>query len=150
MSKLLIHRNSEWHNKRRDFWIYIDEQKVDKISAGQTKVFNLDPGKHEIYAKIDWCGSEKFVVNISENKNFAIRMSGFKYGNMVLAAIFIVVLIYLLISLFLKIDLNFLLTIAGLAFLYPAYHFTFGKNKYIYISEINAEPSKKNFPQEAN
>lgn len=149
MSKLIIRRNSEWNNKGRAFWIYIDGEKVDKIADGQTKIFDLEPGKREVHAKVDWCGSEKMEIEVLENQNTAIRLSGFKYGDIVLASIFGIVLVYLLISFFLKMDFNFLLMIAGIAFLYPVYHLTFGKNKYISISEISAVPPKEIFSQEA-
>ena len=143
MSKLIIRRNSEWNNEGRIFWIYIDGEKVEKIADGQTRVFDLEPGKYEVYAKVDWCSSEKMDIEVLENQNTAIGLSGFKYGNIVLASIFGTVLIYLLISLFLKMDFNFLLIFAVIAFLYPVYYITFGKNKYISIAEISAEPPKE-------
>ncbi len=149
MSKLIIRRNSEWNNKGRSFWIYIDGEKVEKIADGQTRLFDLEPGKYEVYAKVDWCSSEKMDIEVLENQNTAIGLSGFKYGNIVLASIFGTVLIYLLISLFLKMDFNFLLIFAVIAFLYPVYYITLGKNKYISIAEISAEPPKELLLQNA-
>jgi hypothetical protein len=44
MSKLIIQRTSEYNNRLRDYGIYIDGQKVDTISNGQTKELTVNSG----------------------------------------------------------------------------------------------------------
>ena len=51
MTKIRIERNSEWNNKAREIRIYIDGKKVGTIDNGKTQEYEIESGKHEIYAK---------------------------------------------------------------------------------------------------
>ncbi|PIB25538.1 hypothetical protein [Maribacter sp. 4G9] len=135
MRKIRVERNSEWNNKARAIGIYIDGEKVGTINDGETQEYEVENGKHEIFAKIDWCRSPKIELNIAENETKTIKLSGFKYSKWILPALLGIMLFYYLGKYALNIDLNFLIWILAIGFLYPIYYITFGKNRYLILTE---------------
>ena len=135
MRKIRVERNSEWNNKARAIGIYIDGEKVGTINDGETQEYEVENLKHEIFAKIDWCRSPKIELNIAENETKTIKLSGFKYSKWILPALLGIMLFYYLGKYALNIDLNFLIWIIAIGFLYPIYYITFGKNRYLILTE---------------
>ena len=137
MTKIRIERNSEWNNKAREIGIYIDEQKVGTIKDGETQEYKVENGKHEILAKIDWCQSQKIELNITENETSTLQLSGFKYGTWILPIVSGMMLIYYFAKYALNFEVNFLIWIIAIGFLYPMYFITFGKNRYLRLTKNN-------------
>lgn len=137
MAKIRIERNSEWNNKARAIGIYINGEIAGAINDGETKEYPIENGSHEVYAKIDWCSSQKVKLNISENETVILRLTGFKYGTWILPIIFGILLLYFLGIYMLNFDMKFLIWIMGIAFLYPMYFITFGKNRYLVLTNID-------------
>ena len=135
MTKIRVERNSEWNNKARAIGIYIDEKKVGTINDGETQEYEIENGTHEIFAKIDWCRSKKIKLNITENETKTISLSGFKYSNWIFSTIIGILVFYYVVKYALNIELNFLMWVIGIGFLYPFYHITFGKNRYLILTE---------------
>lgn len=52
----------------REYQIIIDRKKAGSIKVGETKVFTLSPGRHEVRLKQDWASSEKLQVDLGENE----------------------------------------------------------------------------------
>jgi hypothetical protein len=78
MATIKIQRKHEFLNLLRDYSLFIDGQKVGKISDGQMKEISLLSGNHRIFAKID-CGRSKeneFSLVDNDIKSFVI--TGFK------------------------------------------------------------------------
>lgn len=135
MSILIIDRKSEWNNKGRKIGIYVDGKKVGSINDGETQEYEIENGTHEILAKIDWCRSQKINLNITENETKTIKLSGFKYGSWIFPIILGIMLFYYIGKYALNIDLNFLIWLSVIGFLYPTYYITFGRNSYLKLSE---------------
>lgn len=70
MSKKIVEVNriKQYANKARAIGIYINDKKVDTIRDGETKSFELDSEKNEIYVKIDWCKTKPLKINTEENE----------------------------------------------------------------------------------
>ena len=64
----------------RKYKVIIDSQLVGYISAGETKHYELLPGKHQIKLKIDWCSSKSHSFSITENSNTELQC-GAKYND---------------------------------------------------------------------
>ncbi|MFP4025678.1 MAG: hypothetical protein ACLFVR_14240, partial [Thiohalospira sp.] len=64
MGKLIISRRKEWQNRGRKFGVYIDGEKVDVIENGAIKEMELEPGKHTLKFKIDWCSSPEKEIEV--------------------------------------------------------------------------------------
>ncbi|APG65018.1 hypothetical protein LPB136_06450 [Tenacibaculum todarodis] len=137
MTKIIIERSSEWNNKAREIGIYIDREKAGTINDGETQEYEVENGKHEIFAKIDWCRSQKIELNTIEGKPTVLKLTGFKYGAWILPICTGIMSFYFLGKYALKIDLNFLIGFALIGFLYPLYYITLGKNNYLTLKNKN-------------
>lgn len=51
-------------DRGRDYRVDIDGQKVGSIKLGETKVFTVSAGAHELQLKQDWASSEKLQVDL--------------------------------------------------------------------------------------
>lgn len=131
MGKLIIKRSYEWNNRRRKFRLYIDGDSVGTISNGEIKEFNLEPGKHQLVAKIDWCQSNLLDFDLQESESRAVKLSGFKYGKLIAPLVLVGFIgANLLDGLF---DLTTLVAVGLSPFLYPIYFITFGRKRYLRI-----------------
>lgn len=73
MYKITIVRTSQYVNGMREYGIYLDGQKVNVISDGETKAIEVSDGSHEIYLKIDWYKSQKLNINLSEGQELKLK-----------------------------------------------------------------------------
>ena len=76
MTKIIINRASEYSNKVRNIKILLDGTEIGKIKDGESKTFPIQPGKHQLKAKIDWCSSNEITLNILEGKVKKISLNG--------------------------------------------------------------------------
>jgi hypothetical protein len=136
MAKLRIERSSELNNKARDFGLYVNGDKIGTISNGETKEFDLKPGKHQLMAKIDWCQSQTLEFDLPEDKTQTVRLTGFKYGNVIIPFFALIFLSYYVLKVAFNIDLFFLIFVGLAVFLYPMYFITLGRKRYIRINEL--------------
>ena len=81
MAKMTIERSSEWINKFRDIGIYLDGKKLDVIANGEIKSFDLSPGRHSIYSKIDWITSRELTFDIDEVRGKTFVLKSFANGS---------------------------------------------------------------------
>jgi hypothetical protein len=65
MGTLRIRRVDESINMLRAYKILVNGQPVGKVDNGGVVDFTLAPGTHEVSAKIDWCSSPAFPVNVA-------------------------------------------------------------------------------------
>ena len=143
MARIIIERSSEWNNRVRKIGIYIDGEKVGTINNGEKKEYEVEFGKHEVYAKIDWCYSQKIELNINENETTELKLTGFKYGSSILPIMLGFLATYYLLTLIFDIKLIHIVWVPVIVLLYPTYFITFGKNRYLILTEKN----KKNVLQ---
>ncbi len=136
MPKLIIKRTSELNNKSRDFGLYVNGDKIGVIKNGETKVFDLETGKHQIVAKIDWCQSRKLNLEFQKNETRTIELSGFKYANLIIPLIAAMFLGHFVLKFVFGIDLVILIFAGLVVFLYPIYFITFGRKRYIILNEL--------------
>jgi len=62
---IMIRRTSQYVNRLRQINIFIDDQKVGGVANGESKAFEVTPGQHSVFAKIDWCKAPAIEVAIS-------------------------------------------------------------------------------------
>ena len=135
MSKITVTRSNEWNNRLRQYTLYLDGEKLGTIANGEIKTFDVPPGTYHLKAKIDWCGSREVEFSITSGQMKYFRLSGFKYGNLLLPVTLGLLLF------------NFLTqSIAGLrhflwflvpVFLVLAYYLTIGRNDYLRIQSTD-------------
>ncbi len=64
MNSIKISRDSGYADRIRDYKVICNSEVIGKIRNGETKVFEIAEGQHELYLKIDWCRSNKIKVNV--------------------------------------------------------------------------------------
>ncbi|MBO3116588.1 hypothetical protein J4050_07515 [Winogradskyella sp. DF17] len=137
MPKVIIERISEYRNKARKIGIYINGEKAGTISDGEIQVFDVEPGKHQIFAKVDWCGSKKNEIVLSENETKTFVLRGYKYGGVMTQFVLGILLLYYLFKYAFDLQFDFLIVFVLIGFLYQMYFITFGKNNYLNLTEKN-------------
>ncbi|MEA2105765.1 MAG: hypothetical protein U9P82_03465 [Bacteroidota bacterium] len=136
MGKLIISRRKEWQNRGRKFGVYINGEKVDVIENGAIKELELEPGKHKVKFKIDWCSSPEEEIEVPENKAKSIEVSGFKLGRWLFPVFYVILALFFLIKVFLDKTIDELIYVVIPLFLVYLYYLTFGRKKYIEIKEL--------------
>ena len=76
MSTLKIDSKKELLNILRSYKIYVDGKFIGKVSNGKTQSFDIEPGKHSVYAKLDFFKSNKIDIQTVENEEFSIKLKG--------------------------------------------------------------------------
>lgn len=68
MAEIELKRPSGYRvDRRRAYRVLIDGRKVGKIASGESKAFDVQPGRHELQLKIDWGSSEKLQVDVGDD-----------------------------------------------------------------------------------
>lgn len=67
--------HGKWADRARAYRVVIDEYAVGKIDNGTTERFEVSPGAHVVYLKLDWCRSQKIGVEVGpgETARFSAR-----------------------------------------------------------------------------
>lgn len=75
MAQITVKRISAYSNKLRTIQLVLDDQVIEEIKDGETKIISVKPGKHIFKAKIDWCKSNEIEFNINEGeyKEFSLK-----------------------------------------------------------------------------
>ena len=60
-------RGNTFTDKLRAYKIFIDDIYRGDIHRDETKEFPVDNGSHVIYAKIDWCRSNKLCIDVNDS-----------------------------------------------------------------------------------
>ncbi len=131
MSSIRIERPIELINMMRNYVIYIDGNACGKIGNGELKIFNVKPGKHRISAKIDWCGSRDFDIEVEKNETIELKLLSFKYGNMLLLAFLGALFLNLILLYVFEFNLFEIFFWPVLFLAYYLYYMTFGRKRFL-------------------
>ncbi|TXD81749.1 hypothetical protein ESY86_16185 [Subsaximicrobium wynnwilliamsii] len=138
MPKLTINRKSETNNKARKIGVYIDGIRVGSIANGESQSYEVLAGRHEVSAKIDWCGSQIKSIDLKDSQTQTLALAGFKYGSVAGIVMLLFFGSYLIGKYVFDLKLYFLIVGTVLTFCYPLYFITFGRNHYLKLSEVTA------------
>jgi hypothetical protein len=133
MAQLQIQRKDEFSNRRRDYKVYVDGIKVGAISPGETKSLEIDPGKHEVFCKIDWCASPTITTEVTNDSVKTLLVGGFKGGNLLWRIMVVVLVVHFILKLAFHIEYVALFAIP--VCLIGVYYVTFGRKKYLSLIE---------------
>lgn len=131
MSKLNFTRPSTFYNKYRDYRLFVDGVQVGKIGNGDVASFPVAPGKHTLSAKVDWCGSKDFTIDIKEGETKSLTLRTFKYGNLLMPMLWGAIVLHIILSRFWGINYGIALVLPG--FLMLIYYLTIGRKQYLRI-----------------
>lgn len=57
MNLIRIQRDSGYADRVRAYKVVVDGNVIGEIKNGQQIEFQIEPGRHELYLKVDWCQS---------------------------------------------------------------------------------------------
>jgi hypothetical protein len=134
MAKLIIERTSEYNNRMRNYKIFMDGQQLDTIGNGGIKEFTISPGRHTLYAKIDWCSSPEISFEITDSATKIFKVGGFKHSNWIMPLALIILFVSYIVKKTTGIDWLIYLVIPP--FLLLMYYISIGRKKYLTIKEI--------------
>lgn len=134
MTTIRLKRKSEVENKMRNFKILLNGKEIGKISDGELKDFSIEPGKHTLTAKIDWCSSKPLELNMSSNETMYVTVGSYRSSKKLLLFISFVLLVHLVALTFF--DWHYLAFLLVPALCYMIYFITFGKKNYLVLKEI--------------
>ena len=133
MPRLIVKRKREWTNWTRTVGIYVDGSKVGFVRNGQAEAFELPAGEHTLKAKMDWCRSNDFVFSVAENETKYVRLSAYKYADILIGFEILLLLAHIIIRRITGI--TYVIWFAVPFFLATLYYITIGYNKYLVIRE---------------
>lgn len=138
MPKIRVERDTNWTSGLRRIDIYIDGQKTGTINDGETKDFDVENGKHEIYVKLGWERSQKIELNTVENQITVFKLTQLNYLSWWLLVYIVTTFLYYLG----KDTFNFKFYHYAILIVIPALCFTYyiiiiKKNKQFVLNEID-------------
>lgn len=133
MPKVHLTRTSEYVNAIRDYRVYIDDRFVGTIKNGGEEWFEVTPGSHTIYAKIDWCSSPTLNFTVHDN-DIDFKVGAFKKATALVLLVAFSVIVSLLVNRFLGFPYFIILGIVGLAI--SVYYTTLGRKKYLQLTVL--------------
>ena len=68
-----VKRSSQYANRMRAIEIFVDDKSVGKLANGESKVFEVMPGEHRVYAKIDWCKTPEISVSVDAGETATLK-----------------------------------------------------------------------------
>ena len=129
MGKISLTRTSEYVNRLRSYHIYIDNVNIGAIDNGQTKEFEVGPGTHTIYLKIDWCSSPIQNITIGDFDTISLKIGSFKNARWLMPFSITMCVLNFLVQKAIHVDYFIYLAIPG--FLALMYYLSFGRKNYL-------------------
>ena len=137
MATIVVRRKSELNNKLREIGLYIDGEKVGTIMDGETREYEVIDGEHEVFAKIDWCGSPKVKLDTADGKLTTLNLSGFKFGKLLIPILLVLLVLTLLLIHVFDVPFLYIFWLPALTILYPTYYITIGKDQYLRLNKAD-------------
>ncbi|WP_247232900.1 DUF2846 domain-containing protein [Telluribacter sp. SYSU D00476] len=137
-----VTRNDESINRFMAYGIYVDDKKIGAIPNEETLQLKVAPGRHTIYARLDWCYSPVLTFDVKEGEVRTFNVNSLKNTNLLMIALFLVVLYNTLRFLF-DVDNPRLIVLTFPAILVLLYFLTLGRKKYLSLSEDKRKPASK-------
>ena len=134
MAKLIIIRNSEYANRLRSYRIYLDGVKLGNVANGDSKEFVISAGRHQVYAKIDWCSSPTISFDIKEQEAKTYQIGAFRYANWLIPLSIGILVLHVFLSF--TIHFSYAIYLLAPAFLVLFYYMTIGYKRYLSIKEF--------------
>jgi len=75
MAKITIKRDFGWVDSGRKYKIFLDNQEVAKLKQKESVTLDINLGKHEIYAKLDFVKTKKIkfeIIKDEDKKDFFV------------------------------------------------------------------------------
>jgi len=89
---IMVRRTSQYAYRLRSIAFFADGQKMGQLKNGESRAFELPPGEHRVFAKIDWCKTPLLAVRIKPGETMELALGSEITGwKLFLSAFFFVV-----------------------------------------------------------
>ena len=91
MPKIVVARDTTVPDALRAYSVLVDGREVGALKAGESLSVDVQPGRHTLALKIDWCGSKSLEVMLGadETAHFSAR-SNLQGAKMFLAIYYLI------------------------------------------------------------
>lgn len=134
MATIKIYRQSEYNNRFRDFLVYLDGRKIGTVANNETKNFEVPPGQHTIYFKIDWASSPALNFEITDGETKTFKVAGFRYARWLIPAGAIIAALHFIIQPLTGFAYTVYFAIP--VFMLLLYYITFGRKNYLTVNVV--------------
>jgi hypothetical protein len=78
MENAIIHieRQAAWFGSLRAYRIFLDGKKSGTIRELESRTFEVQPGLHEVFLKVDWTSSPHLTMNIATGEQVKLICKG--------------------------------------------------------------------------
>ena|ERR1044072_2207815 len=73
MARIAINRAQGYKDRLRDYKIELDDKVIGEIGPGKSVGFDIEPGKHWLRLKIDWCSSSYLDFDIVDGQTITFE-----------------------------------------------------------------------------
>lgn len=137
MAEIIIHRKRDYFNFFRNYEVWLNEEKVGEILPNKSFTLKTDAGEHNVKFKIDWCSSQIYQLQLTENERKVIQLKSFKASTYILIYFIIINLLAIFLTtnemIMFQNPILLILLIIGLIPL--LYYLTIGRNHYLEVVE---------------
>jgi hypothetical protein len=71
-----LERQAAWLGRVRAFHIFLDGKKSGTIRYLESRIFEVQPGPHEIFLKVDWLSSPHLSMNLASGEEMKLICEG--------------------------------------------------------------------------
>ena len=137
--KIILERKSEFMNRLKRYKVLINGAEQTVIGNGQTEEYEVPAGENTITCKVNWCGSNSFVVNVKPGEKAFLKVrSGMKFFWPVYIVLMLTIIARFVTrgneSIRVEFDIVSLFVFIPAA-LYYLYYITIGRKAYLKIEE---------------
>lgn len=75
MAEIELARKDGFVDHLRAYHVLLDGDQIGEVRAGETLLFDVDPGRHEFQLKISWCWSRKIQLDLDAESSVQLRCS---------------------------------------------------------------------------
>jgi hypothetical protein len=81
MAILKITRSNEHTNRLRDIKLFLNDKELGSVANGALKEFTVGAGRYSLFAKIDWCSSDKVDFEVESDDTITFDLMSFAKGS---------------------------------------------------------------------
>ncbi len=78
--RLCVTRDKAWYGRWRKLRVLLDGDEIGKLESGESKLFDVSSGDHELFVQMDWVKSEPVAFTCAEGEEIDAWCSSPRYS----------------------------------------------------------------------
>ncbi len=88
MITVTVQRGTSYADRLRDYQLELDGVVIGRVSRESSLTVQVQPGRHRLRAKIDWCSSNTVTFEAADNETVVFDVASSLQGWRVVGALF--------------------------------------------------------------